>query len=80
MKRSASSRGSGSSYYTDGVTEAANLARELFGASRLEAFLANFVSGSSGQLIEGLDLAVREFVGASPQSDDVAYLTLRRDT
>ena len=67
-------------FYTDGVTEAANITRELFGASRLEAFLAQFVSGSSGQLIDGLDLAVRDFVGANPQSDDVAYLTLRRET
>ncbi len=67
-------------FYTDGVTEATNLTRQLFGASRLEAFLANFTSGSSGQLIDGLDLAVRDFVGANPQSDDVAYLTLRRET
>ncbi|HKY84903.1 MAG TPA: GAF domain-containing SpoIIE family protein phosphatase [Anaerolineales bacterium] len=67
-------------FYTDGVTEATSLTRELFGASRLEAFLAHFASGSSGQLIDGLDLAVRDFVGAHPQSDDVAYLTLRRET
>ena len=67
-------------FYTDGVTEATNITKELFGASRLEAFLTHFVSGSSGQLIDGLDLAVRDFVGANPQSDDVAYLTLRRET
>ena len=65
-------------FYTDGVTEARNIDNELFGASRLEACLSDFSPDSSQRLIDELDLAVRDFVGAFPQSDDVAFLAFRR--
>ena len=65
--------------YTDGVTEASDATGELFGAERLKAFLAGLEIVPAQELIDGLDRTVRDFVGEVPQSDDIAYLVIRRE-
>ncbi|KAB8192728.1 SpoIIE family protein phosphatase [Nonomuraea phyllanthi] len=64
--------------YTDGVVEARNAAHGLFGTPRLQEVL-----GASGAHAEGLlaavDGAVRTFVGAAEQSDDITTLALTRN-
>ncbi len=64
--------------YSDGVTEAHNLAGELFSEERLEAvLLANF-GRSSRQMIAGVDEALMLFVGTALPSDDITMLAVRR--
>ena len=64
--------------YTDGVTEAMNGDGEQFGVDRIqEVFVANPPTDSE-QATYALFEAVREFVGDTPQSDDITCLVLRR--
>jgi serine phosphatase RsbU (regulator of sigma subunit) len=62
---------------SDGVTEARNAADEEFGRERLVAC----VSGAHGQeadvLAQRVMVAVREFVGAAAQADDITVLVVR---
>lgn len=63
--------------YTDGVTEAFNAADEPFSEERLCAVLAQPMC-SCAQIVAAIAAAVKEFVGDTPRSDDVALLALRR--
>jgi sigma-B regulation protein RsbU (phosphoserine phosphatase) len=74
------SRGDAMLLFTDGVTEAMNEGRELFGESRLEAFLtATRETGVEG-LIDGVLSAVRTFADGAEQSDDITLLAFRYET
>jgi serine phosphatase RsbU (regulator of sigma subunit) len=70
-------RGDSLTMYTDGISEAMNIARDFYGAKRLEAQLAAKVEGirALGQRI--LD-DVRRFVGNQPQSDDMCVTCFGR--
>ena len=61
--------------YTDGLTEAKNEAREMFGASRVIECL-NSEADCKAQ-IEQMTQAVYQFVGSAPQSDDLTMLAIR---
>jgi len=64
--------------FTDGVSEAANAADDLFTTDRIEAALAAArPENTARRLAEGLAEDVRVFVGATPQSDDIAILVVR---
>ena len=63
--------------FTDGITEAANHANELFGEARLEAVLRT-VGDDPRQLIESVTHAVQSHANGAPQSDDITLLALRR--
>jgi sigma-B regulation protein RsbU (phosphoserine phosphatase) len=65
--------------YTDGVTDAANAAGDLFGEERLRACFAGGAGRSAAGTVDLLLRAVREFAGDAPQSDDITILALRRD-
>ncbi len=60
--------------YTDGVTEAENANKELFGDDRLKAVLSTRRT-AQGQL-DAVNAAVSEFVAGAPQSDDITMLFL----
>lgn len=63
--------------YTDGVTEAMNEKKELFGEERLRN-LANEGIGLTSQELAGKILeGIGEFVGAAPQFDDITMLCFR---
>lgn len=69
--------------YTDGITEAANAAGELFGDERLFAALdaaarAAADGPSPRPLTDGVMASVRAFVAGAPQADDIALLALQR--
>ncbi len=64
--------------YTDGVTEAFDPQRALFGDARLLAALAGGPVRHARDLVEGTVGAVRAFAQGAPQSDDLAVLALRR--
>jgi sigma-B regulation protein RsbU (phosphoserine phosphatase) len=63
--------------YTDGVTEAFNAANEPFSEERLCAVLAGH-GRSCADVIEAVAAAIKDFVGDTPRSDDIAVLALRR--
>ncbi|MCT2401527.1 PP2C family protein-serine/threonine phosphatase [Novosphingobium mangrovi (ex Huang et al. 2023)] len=63
--------------FTDGVSEATDADEQLFTTARIADALATARAEFSARLIaEGLADSVRAFVGAVPQSDDIAILTV----
>ena len=65
--------------YTDGITEAMNADGEQFGVPRMHEVFASNPPENSQQAAEAMFEAVREFVGDTPQSDDITCLVLRRE-
>jgi sigma-B regulation protein RsbU (phosphoserine phosphatase) len=63
--------------FTDGVTEAMNSEGIAFGEERLEAVLAGLRGKSAAEIVSAATDAVQRFVGAAPQSDDIAALAVR---
>jgi serine phosphatase RsbU (regulator of sigma subunit) len=64
--------------YTDGVTEAMNSRREQFGTRRLEALLQQNGHLAPDRFSHFLKLEIETFTGNAPQSDDIAYVVLKR--
>ena len=62
--------------YTDGLTEAENANRELFGKQRITETITAF-KGSPQELIETMTAAVHQFVGDYEQSDDLTMLAFK---
>lgn len=66
--------------YTDGLTEAKNVERQIFGRARIEQVLHTFVSGQDhtlSSLVNILSSSAHTFAGEEPQSDDLTILALR---
>jgi sigma-B regulation protein RsbU (phosphoserine phosphatase) len=66
--------------YTDGLTEAKNIARQEYGRKGIQAFLESFVSGenqSLDYLVSSLSESAHQFAGEAPQSDDLTILAVR---
>ena len=61
--------------YTDGITDANNENRELYGENRLIEFLNN--SDFNGNMITELLENINEFTGDAEQFDDITVLLLR---
>jgi sigma-B regulation protein RsbU (phosphoserine phosphatase) len=64
-------------FYTDGVTEADNVRRELFGNDRLKAVLDQSQAGSVADRIGAVMNAVKTFAADASQADDITMLGLR---
>jgi GAF domain-containing protein len=64
-------------FYTDGIVEAHNTDRELFGFERLEMLLREQGHLAPEQLIDTLLAAVETFSGDAPQHDDMTLLVVR---
>ena len=63
--------------YTDGLTEAENAGKELFGEERLLGSCASLAPlGAHAQVTHIVD-AVHEHVGTAPQSDDLTMLSIK---
>jgi serine phosphatase RsbU (regulator of sigma subunit) len=64
--------------YTDGITEAANAAREMFGEQRLAALIASLPPTlTTREITERVLAAVRAFTGDGEPADDMTLLALR---
>jgi sigma-B regulation protein RsbU (phosphoserine phosphatase) len=63
--------------YTDGVSEAQNLAGEFFGLERIGRDVAGHRHEDATTITEALLRAVRDFAGGAAQSDDITLMTLR---
>ncbi|MDR2595947.1 MAG: SpoIIE family protein phosphatase [Treponema sp.] len=64
-------------FYTDGVTEAMNSEKELFGEDRLKDALNKYRSSYPNDLIYNIKNEVNNFTEGAEQSDDIAMLALR---
>jgi sigma-B regulation protein RsbU (phosphoserine phosphatase) len=65
-------------FYTDGVVEAMNSARELYGFERLESLVRSLQPGLSSQaLIDAVLADVAAFVGPAEQHDDITMVAIR---
>lgn len=62
--------------YTDGVTEATNAQKELYGEDRLLEYLNNNCKEDVKTVIEGLKSDIDKFVGEAEQFDDITMLEL----
>jgi len=65
-------------FYTDGVTEARDASRDLFGEERLQAIVAANAGASAQEVLDAILDAVREFTGEAEQSDDLTLFVIRR--
>ncbi|MEN6542904.1 SpoIIE family protein phosphatase [Parvibaculum sp.] len=62
--------------YSDGITEAHNAEKALFGDDRLEETVKRAVGLPGRQAIDSIIAAVDEFAGDAPQFDDITCLSL----
>ena len=62
--------------YTDGVPEATNGGKELFGTERMIAALTKYAGGTPRDILEGVRKSVDAFVGNAEQFDDLTMLCL----
>ena len=60
--------------YTDGVTEATNREKELYGMVRLENVLKKNTEKSPEELLSVVREDIDAFVGSAPQFDDITML------
>jgi serine phosphatase RsbU (regulator of sigma subunit) len=65
-------------FYSDGVTEARNLAEEEYGEDRLLQFLRGAASRRPEELVEALIQDVRDFMRRPKPTDDVTVVMMRR--
>lgn len=63
--------------YTDGLTEAEDSDKRLFGEDRMLQTLRDMTDNSSKGLVEGMLNAVHQHVGDAEQSDDLTMIAIR---
>ena len=61
--------------YTDGVTEAMNCSKQLFGEERLLQMLTS-CDVAPEEIVHLIRSEVSEFAGSEPQSDDITLLVM----
>lgn len=64
--------------YSDGITEAEDLAGDEFGDERLQALLEQHLGGSANRIRDQIAAAVDEFVGEASQKDDETIVIVQR--
>lgn len=65
-------------FYTDGITEAMNPERELFGDDRLAAVLRATHHQTPAAIVAAVLAAVNAFAGDAPQADDMTMVVIKR--
>ncbi|MFZ0908444.1 MAG: SpoIIE family protein phosphatase [Candidatus Acidiferrales bacterium] len=63
--------------YTDGVTEATNVAGELLEDAGLRKLLQEFSGQTVQELSEAIRAGVQNFTGGAPQSDDITLVVIQ---
>ncbi|HNP87857.1 MAG TPA: SpoIIE family protein phosphatase [Kouleothrix sp.] len=66
-------------FYTDGVTEAMNPRRQLFGEERLAEILRRSHHLGPEEIIERIIDAVTNYTAGAPQTDDITLVVLKRN-
>ncbi|MCU0227527.1 MAG: SpoIIE family protein phosphatase [Bryobacterales bacterium] len=65
--------------YTDGVSEAVNLADEEFGEQRLLEIVRQLRHLSARTIVDGIFQAIEYHVGDAPQHDDITLMVVKRN-
>jgi sigma-B regulation protein RsbU (phosphoserine phosphatase) len=65
--------------YSDGIVEAINKKKEMFGEDRLISILMKYHSVKAEQIIEEVFDAVKKYSGSIPQSDDITMIVVKRN-
>ena len=64
--------------YTDGVTEAEDASKNLYGEDRLLEFASGRpVDESSEAFVSNLLDSIKDFTGDNPQNDDITIMSVR---
>jgi sigma-B regulation protein RsbU (phosphoserine phosphatase) len=63
-------------FYTDGIVEAMNVQKEIFGFDRLLATITDNRTMTAEALLETIIERVRDFVGNAPQHDDITVIVV----
>lgn len=64
--------------YTDGVTEAMNTKRQMYGTEKLCSLLREYAGRSAAEIVDDIVKSVLTFTAEAPQADDITLLVLRR--
>ncbi len=64
--------------YTDGVTDATDTQEREFGKARFRQVILNQRQATAQEMVTAAQDALREFVGAAPQFDDIAVVVVKR--
>lgn len=65
-------------FYTDGITDALNAARESFGEARLATVIRQASAGGAQEILQAILDAVAEFVADQEQADDITCVMVKR--
>ncbi|MGD9101632.1 MAG: PP2C family protein-serine/threonine phosphatase, partial [Anaerolineae bacterium] len=65
-------------FYTDGVTDALNDEVQEFGLERLRRVVEAHRTEPAAAVVRAIDQAVSDFVGHTPQFDDLTLVVLKR--
>jgi sigma-B regulation protein RsbU (phosphoserine phosphatase) len=65
-------------FYTDGVTDALNDEVQEFGLERLKSVVEAHRHESARAVVQAIDQAVSDFVGRTPQFDDLTLVVLKQ--
>ncbi len=63
--------------YTDGITEAMNGKRELFGEKRFVECIKKYGKLTANEFIDNLDREIKEFTQGYPQNDDITIVAIK---
>ena len=63
--------------YTDGLTEARNAGRRLFGQKHLDELMAHCTNKNPQEIVSTVIAEVEQFAGPTEQSDDLTLLVIR---
>lgn len=66
--------------YTDGITEAMNSNRELFGEERLQKVLHDYGNLDAENFVEKLKNSIYSFTEGNPQYDDITLVAIREQS
>ncbi len=63
--------------YTDGLTEAENLAHEPYGEDRLVEVVTAYADAPAAEILEAIVHSVQQFMGEAPPFDDMTLVVVR---
>jgi len=64
--------------YSDGVTEANNIAEEEFGLDRLKDVLKTNMKGTAASIRDKVESALSSFTGSAPANDDITLVIVKK--
>jgi len=72
--------GDGIVLYTDGITEARNLEKKLYGIERLCEVVSRHWFGTAKEIQQAVIEDVRQFIGKQKVFDDITLLVLKQQS